>query len=294
MAVADALSRQGAPPPLVFDTARLAEAGYSLDAAGLEIEEDGERVRIEHGRGWIRRFAPPGWRDDEPPRSYGGTVRSAWYALLTGAVSTLDVEWLTPLGRLSLAEQKLFQAKVARELKILTPDTVVVSNPERVPAEFGQQLVLKPLGPGSFVDEEGNTRVVYTNVLDRDDERLSELRGAPFLIQNRVRVDTHLRVVTVLDRAWVCALATTSEFDWRRDDAAHDAFVAVEGYDDVAAGALALASALYVGYSSQDWIVDGERKVFLDLNPGGQWLFLPPDISAGVAAAIAAWLGNGA
>jgi hypothetical protein len=292
--VVDALVDQGAPPPLVFDAARLAAVGYTLDAAGLEIDEDGDIARLEAGRGWIRRFSPPAWRDDQPPRSYAGALRSSWYALLTSALLTLDVEWLTPLERLSLAEQKLFQAKAARELAILTPDTVVVSDPERVPAEFGRELVVKPLGPGSFVDDEGQTRVVYTNVLDRDDERLAELRGAPFLIQRRVPADTHLRVVTVRDRAWVCALSGANEFDWRRDDAAHDSFVAAEGYDDVATQARALASALSVGYSSQDWIVDGDRRVFLDLNPGGQWLFLPSEVATPVTAAIVDWLGGGA
>lgn len=286
----DALIDQGAAAPLIFDAARLAEARYILDGTGLEIEEGGDHARLEQGRGWIRRFSPPGWRDDEPPRSYAGTVRSSWYALLASTTSTLNVEWLTRLERLSLAEQKLFQAKVARELGIATPDTVVASDPERVPAEFGRELVVKPLGPGSFVDDAGQTRVVFTHLVDRDDERLSDLGGAPFLIQPRVPADAHLRVVTVRDRAWVCALTGASELDWRRDEAAHDSFVAVDGFDDVAAQAPSLARALSVGYSSQDWIVDGERKVFLDLNPGGQWLFLPSAVATAITAEIAEWL----
>jgi hypothetical protein len=52
-----------------------------------------------------------------------------------------------------------------------------------------------------------------------------------------------------------------------------------------------LSAALGVGYSSQDWIedVDGAHY-FLDLNPGGQWLFLP--FADEVTAAIADWLGG--
>jgi hypothetical protein len=30
--------------------------------------------------------------------------------------------------------------------------------------------------------------------------------------------------------------------------------------------------------------------VFIDLNPGGQWLFLPTDIAAEVTGALASWL----
>ena len=51
-----------------------------------------------------------------------------------------------------------------------------------------------------------------------------------------------------------------------------------------------LADALKVGYSSQDWVVGEGQPYFLDLNPGGQWLFLPDPTSADVTEAIAAWL----
>lgn len=45
-----------------------------------------------------------------------------------------------------------------------------------------------------------------------------------------------------------------------------------------------------VGYSSQDWVETGAGKYFLDLNPSGQWLFLPAPVSVEVTNALAAWL----
>jgi len=59
-------------------------------------------------------------------------------------------------------------------------------------------------------------------------------------------------------------------------------------YVQVGASALELARTLGVGYSSQDWVVARGGSFFLDINPGGQWLFLPKPVSSEVTAAIAA------
>jgi hypothetical protein len=54
-----------------------------------------------------------------------------------------------------------------------------------------------------------------------------------------------------------------------------------------------LATTLRAGFTSQDWIVDDAGPAFLDLNPGGQWLFLPHEVSAPATAALADWLRDG-
>jgi hypothetical protein len=51
-----------------------------------------------------------------------------------------------------------------------------------------------------------------------------------------------------------------------------------------------LAQSARVGYSSQDWIVEGGEAYFIDLNPAGQWLFLPEPVASEVSGEIAAWL----
>ncbi len=135
---------------------------------------------------------------------------------------------------------------------------------------LGERFVAKPLGPGQFDDPEGQAQVVFAKELTRDAPELDALRGAPFLLQELLEAELHLRVVTVADRFWVCALeARDLPLDWRREHRAHDAFEPSHGYAEVGASALELARKLGVGYSSQDWIVAGGDSYFLDLNPGG-------------------------
>ena len=109
--------------------------------------------------------------------------------------------------------------------------------------------------------------------------------------RHRIEAKAHLRIVTVGGRAWVFELdASALPLDWREEPRAHRDWIIAERCEQ-ARSAARLAAAMQVGYSSQDWIVatDG-RCVFLDLNPSGQWLFLPDPAANEVTVAIAEWL----
>jgi hypothetical protein len=288
-----ALAERGIPAARL-DVSLLERVPYALTDDGLLFSAHHGEVLIPADgqvRGWLRRLAPPDWRRDVAPSSHEGAVRAAWVALLVGIAHGCGISWLSEIERLFVAENKVVQQAAARALGISTPASAVVSERERIPSALGERFVAKPLGPGQFEDPEGQPQVVFAKDLTRGAPELEALGGAPFLLQELIEAEQHLRIVTVADRAWVCALdARDLPLDWRREDRAHDAFKPSDGYADVAGAGLELASKLGVRYSSQDWLVVGGESYFLDLNPGGQWLFLPEPISSEVTAAIAAWL----
>jgi hypothetical protein len=292
-AVANAVEAKGGNTPLVLNAEILERTDYLLDTEGIRLGGDRDRASIRANvgtRGWIRRLAPEGWREDASPASHDGVVRIAWYVLLSTLIRGYGVEWLTSLDRLVEAENKALQNLTASRLGVCTPRTVVTSRSDWIPASLDDALILKPLGPGSFSDA-GRLQVVFANVIARQDPVLESLAGAPFLVQERLEAEAHLRVVTVNDRAWVCALdATRFPVDWRRADEAHGSFQSSNEFDPVAADALRVSGALGIQYSSQDWIVARNEAYLLDVNPGGQWLFLPDDVADDVTSAIAQWL----
>lgn len=279
---------------LQLDAASLEQTEYLLEDDRLVVADGGREVVLEghrRPRGWVRRLAPPDWRRQDPPATHEGAVRASWVALLVAIARGLGVDWLSDLERLFVAENKLVQQAAARELGIAVPRSVVTSTRERIPRDFGDSLIVKPLGPGQFVRAEGVAQVLYARELARDAHELDALAGAPFLIQERLVAERHLRIVTVGSCAWVCRLdASELPVDWRRIDEAHDAFVISEEHADVAAQALRIAARLNVGYTSQDWLIADRRPYFLDLNPAGQWLFLPEAVASAVTSGIAAWL----
>lgn len=276
-----------------MDIALLQETPYSLCGGILTLYEKNGVVRTMFDsttRGWIRRLAPPQWRQGVTLGGEQAAIRSAWIALVAAIAGATHVVWLTPLERLFLRENKMLQARAAQRLSIPTPPSAVVSDPALIPSELGDRLVVKPLRPATYTDAKGTEQVIWTQEISRDSSILDRLAGAPFIVQTRFEAERHLRVVTIGGQSWVCELSASDlPLDWRRHGNAHQSF---ELASEPAVGhdAVRLAEALGTGYSSQDWIVTNGVAHFLDLNPAGQWLFLPDQVASAVTRAIASWL----
>jgi hypothetical protein len=268
----------------------MASTDLRLDGDGASLKDSGgELVNLAGSRGWLRRLAPDDWQGGVPPDGHEGIVRQAWSAAIVSLVSLARVEWLSSLTRILGAEDKLVQARACRELNLPTPPTVLVTRPQRIPLHFGHRLIVKPFAAGHFREETGDARVVYATPITRDDPRLELLSGAPFLIQPLLGAVAHRRICTVKGQAWVAELnADGLEADWRSIERAHSSFRTIND-DRAAENALRLSRHLGVGYSCQDWLIgEDDQSYFLDLNPAGQWLFLPA--ASHITCAIADWL----
>lgn len=280
---------------LLFDAESLGEADFLLDCSGVKFfGRTGEPTFLSGCRGWLRRLAPESWRERVVSDSHDGVVQQAWTAAIAGLIQLAGVSWLSELNQIFAAEDKLVQSRACHEAGVNCPPTVLLTRRERIPSEFGDRLVVKPLAAGHYRTEDGEARVVFATPMHRDDPRLDLLAGAPFLVQPELDARSHLRVVTVGGNAWVSELESSQiPVDWRAAAAAHSSFRPSTNRE-VAAQAVGLAATLDVGYSSQDWLIDKSGVAhFLDLNPAGQWLFLPRQVSERITLAIAEWLVGG-
>jgi hypothetical protein len=217
-------------------------------------------------------------------------AQAALHLLAAAGDSQCGTQWLSDYWATMRAENKLVQYEVAQGLGLRVPTTRVAACPGELTV-LGKSFVVKPLGLGAYVDK-GQAVAVHARLVAGDDEALDGLAKAPFIAQARVDATRHLRIPTVRDSAWPCLLdAEGLPLDWRIDDNAHTSWVSTNEYDRVGADATRLACALGLGYSCQDWIVDQQGHAWLvDVNPGGQWLFLPPEVSGPVTTSIADWL----
>ena len=246
-------------------------------------------------RGWIRRFAPADWDDKVVLGSHRAALLASRLDLLAAVMRDDTIQWITDLDHLAAAENKILQYRAASKLGITAPQTVVDFDADLLAEQLGSTFILKPIGPGNYADDQGRQRVVYATVVGVGDLDGVDLSAAPYIGQALVVVRHHLRAVTVGDNAWVTELeAAGVPTDWRRQPRAHDGFQATTSFPQVSKDAVRLARHMGVGHSSQDWVIDANtgEHVFLDLNPGGQWLFLPSEVTDRVAADLATWMKN--
>lgn len=278
----------------LIDAVSLPTLEYEVTPIDFELTaRGGATLRSRGTRGWIRRLAPADWGLGQAIGSHTAVAQASLVSLLAAIARTPGVTWLTDIDPLVLGESKLLQMRAAGSLGIRTPRTIVTNSRERAERELGAAVVVKPLGPGHFTTDQGESAVAFATAVDLTMPAFKRLGPSPFLIQEIVRARTHLRAVTVQMECWLGALdAADYPLDWRADDDAHHAFALVpDGFPWLRDAAPRLARAMGLGYSSQDWIhtEDGDL-VLLDVNPAGQWLFLPDPIGREVARAIAGWL----
>lgn len=198
------------------------------------------------------------------------------------------INWLTPLDALGGAENKPVQYRAAEKAGVPVPEWIVTTDPSHVPKSGA--WVSKPLGPGSFIDEDGNGWIVPTERVDLDHPET--ITAVPFLLQRFVEATAHARVVTVGDESWSAILpAGDLPLDWRLSIGGHYGFTPEPVPEYVLGHARAAAVSNGVRYSAQDWIRDADHRWwFIDLNPAGQWLFLPDPVATGITGAIAEFL----
>lgn len=258
---------------------------------GLVVKHDENWVKPR--RGWLRRLAPPGWHHGVGIGTLGAVEAQAALQLLSATADTgSGIEWLTDYWSTMRGENKLIQYLAAQRIGVPVPPCRVVTSADDL-EEMGESLVMKPLGLGAYT-KAGVAFAVYARLVNRADISLDGLAVAPFIAQTPVKAVEHLRIPTVIDRAWPCRLdATDLPLDWRIDDDAHTSWKKCTDAESVAAVAIKVAAELHLGYSCQDWIVDVSGTSWLvDINPAGQWLFLPDEVGDAVTAAIADWLVN--
>lgn len=242
------------------------------------------------GRGWLRRYAPSMWGAGSNIGSLEA-VRKRAFVTLVGSITRIgSYEWLTSLDSMLKAEDRLYQLQVAERMDCHVPTSVVASDVGDARCVLGESFVVKPLSNGFYHSEDG-PKAVFTSELTGEDFDRVDFAHAPFVAQERIDVESHFRIVTVLDQGWAARLdAAGRPLDWRRQEEAHSRWEEID-VPELISNAVRLSQQFGVGYSSQDWVRDHHgRDVFLDLNPGGQWMFLPPPVAESVCRSIAEFL----
>jgi hypothetical protein len=253
------------------------------------LELDDRRIDLgDVGAAWWRRPRwpePSGELTNPEHRMFAvneteEALRGLWHAL--------DVFWINDPGRDAVAHRKLLQLRVAQEVGLPVPATLVTN-------DVGAAR--------SFIDGRGYRQVICkafsaterqwreTRLLGADEmASLDNVRFAPVIFQEYIPAVVDLRVTVVGRRLFAAAIHSQESaypVDFRVD-MANCRVEATDLPDDVADRLLALMDRLGLVYGAVDMRLTPEgRYVFLEINPAGQWLFVETATGQPIAAALA-------
>jgi glutathione synthase/RimK-type ligase-like ATP-grasp enzyme len=213
---------------------------------------------------------------------------------LTGLWQSLDALWINNPVCDDIAHRKSWQLKLAVDVGLRTPQTLVSNDPDTARAFLtatpGKQFIYKPFSATTKAWRE--TRLVS----DAELGQLDKLRHAPVIFQEYI-AGIDYRVTVVGQEVFTAAIDARGgayPVDFRMNLQQLPARAATLP-DDVQARLLALAARLGIVYGAADFRQCSAtgQFYFLEINPAGQWLFVEDQTGLPISAAIAGALVRG-
>lgn len=296
--VTEALARRGARA-FRFDTDLFpSEARLSARCAGSD-----EHRLVCHGEAldarsviavWARKIWTPRIDERMEPKLREGALRESVAALAGFLDGFHRARWIDPPDVVRRAENKLRQLRVAREVGLDVPPTLMTNDPEAVRAFQGEHgaIVAKLLTPLSIGMQHQPFSVRTSLVSDGDLEHLDALRHSPMVFQALVEKDVELRVACIGAHAFAGAIdakhSERGKVDWRSAKPSEVSWMPAEVPPEVARRLVALMRKLGLRQGAVDLIRTPQGKhVFLEINPVGEWGMLERDLGLPIADAIA-------
>lgn len=219
---------------------------------------------------------------------------------LGGLLRSLDAPWVNHPERQATCNFKIYQLKVATEVGLETPRTLLTNRPEDLRAFYDEcdgNIICKPLSNPQLRSPDG-MHVLYTNrVSSADLEDAHRVRSTANLFQAYVPKAFELRVTIIGDEIYCAELhsqhSDAAKIDWRMGQS-ELRYAEHELPDYVLESLRLLMRELGLVYGAIDLIVtpDG-RYVFLEINPGGQFGWLANELGFPLYESMASCLQPG-
>lgn len=298
---------------------------WSLNRAGYEVEfwdtsfaiqRPGYSVHLQNGKdtsirvagtakfagAWLRRVFQvrkftEGTGDSD--RDYIRGESSRYVDNVLERMADSGTRWLNGKPAAIRGEYKLEQLEACKRLGIRFPETLVSNDPNEVREFVKKQgcVVVKPLDVYTWRHEDGSQLMTYANTLSSDQlEEMSDAQilACPAIYQQAIDKVADVRAVIVGKQVFACKIESPHEecIDFRPFQT--DGTLKFESFFDPQMNRELerLAEHFEITMASSDFCIDAKGdRYFLDLNPGGAFLFVEfhggGPIVSHVAAALA-------
>lgn len=244
---------------------------------------------------WTRQIWRPELSEDLDPQHREACARESIAALRGFLRGLSNARWINPLDTIYAAADKMAQLRVACEVGLAIPPTLVTNDADRARAFFRRcsgRMIAKLLEPLAVGMEPQAAFFHTTDVREEDLADAAMLRHAPMIFQRKIEKDVEFRVTCIGKRLYTAAIdASASEHgatDWRRSSPDECGFERAELPDSVAERVRELLLRLGLVYGAVDMIrtPQGEH-VFLEVNPTGEWGMIERDLGYPISETLA-------
>ena len=255
-------------------------------APGFSLKYGERVIASDEVRGvWVRRLKPFAIAPSVVDRQVEHFSYNECRDFFIGWLSTFD-NVINACQQEYLAARKLMQLYCASGLGLRTPETLISNDPEKIEAFYHNrkcEIIFKPLTGTAFQ---------FTGAHLFDDAHLQTIQAtslAPCIFQERITVKENLRITIIDQDVFAASIKVGREYakiDWRleRSPVIEPYKLPVEIEDKL----IKLQRRLGLRYGAIDMILNEQDEyVFLENNPGGQFLFIEVPTRMPISQALA-------
>lgn len=216
-------------------------------------------------------------------------------AFLANLFSIIPGKWLSDPAAVHRSENKLLQLRIANELGLLVPETMVTTSKKSLIDFYNSQekIVIKPLNTGRIDYMDGRSKMLFSNIVSKEKiDKLNLLKLTPSIFQAYIEKDYELRVTIVGEEIFAAKVLSQSDpdtmVDWRRKPLR---FFACEFPEKTGSQCKEMMKRLGIAFGAFDFIKTKEDQYyFLEVNPNGQWVWIENDTGLKISEAIINYL----
>lgn len=187
-----------------------------------------------------------------------------------------DSKWINKIDNAHIISRKAIQLKLAVDCGLTIPATVITNHAESIVALFNKNDVIYKTLSSFFT----KTDAIYTNKINANHifSNLDTIAMAPGIFQKLIQKRYELRVTVVAEKIHIVKIDSQKKsdtlVDWRRQPS-NDMYSHGLLSEKTTQQLFNFHKRAGLIFAAYDFIVDlAGNEIFLECNPGGQWLWL--------------------
>lgn len=216
--------------------------------------------------------------------NYHTYMQKEIYSFITGLVDSFSGKILTSPSILRKVENKIYQLKVASDLKFSLPDSLISNDRHAVNVFQSAQIIAKPLSTGKLT----KSTAVHSSIVA---DSVKNIALSPTYFQEYIEKDYELRITVIKDIFYCVKIIAHNQIDWR-DSEEKNHYELIETPEIVKQQCIAFLEVCNLAFGTFDYIVSNEKYYFLECNPNGQWLWLEMRLGLDISDSIVRYLND--
>lgn len=212
-------------------------------------------------------------------------------SLLKNLFSIIDGKWISNPFSVYMAENKLYQLKVAKEIGFKIPPTLVTNTKSELKLFFekhNRNIIIKPISQTRIENKDCASYIFTNKVTQEQIENLENFDLTPCIYQKEIIKDYEIRITVIGDKVFAAAVNSQSDketkIDWRKKKLK---FKKIKIPNEIEKLCIKLLKNLNLAFGAIDIIKDiNGEYIFLEINPNGQWAWIEAETGMRISDAL--------